>query len=180
MLESPEPNWTLLTHPSRLSDEQLVKKCEIQFGRAGGPGGQHRNKVETAVTITHQPSGLKGSAVERRSQQENRKIALFRLRLILATDLEVLPREAEIPTELWRSRCRNRKIACNESHQDAPSLLAEAMSACRKHGFVHTEAARQLGCSGTQLLKFLGKFPRAREVVEKSRGKLGLHPLKFP
>ncbi|MBD3675099.1 MAG: peptide chain release factor-like protein [Planctomycetaceae bacterium] len=176
--ESPLPD-SFSEHPARLSAEELTKQCQLTFGRAGGPGGQHRNKVETAVTILHEPSGLTASAVEKRSQQQNRKEALFRLRIILAAELEVLPAAGEVPTELWRSRCRGGKILCNEHHDDAPAMLAEAMAACRLHGYQHSEAAQQLGCSGTQLLKFLAKFPAARRKFENSREERGLPRLKF-
>jgi len=179
MPSTSEHEWNLSSHPARLSDELLLKDCDMTFGRASGPGGQHRNKVETAVTIRHQPSGIQASAVERRSQKENRKVAMFRLKISLAIELEAFAEEGEIPSDLWRNRCRGRKIFCNETHEDAPSMLAELMVCCRLHGFVHTEAAHQLECSGTQLLKFLAKFPAARTYFEKSRSERGLSPLKY-
>ena len=40
-------------HPSCLPLEKLVQQCRWSFSRASGPGGQHRNKVETAATIEH-------------------------------------------------------------------------------------------------------------------------------
>jgi ribosome-associated protein len=59
--------------------DALARECEITFHRASGPGGQHRNKVETAVRVRHLPTGLLARASERRSREQNRREALRRL-----------------------------------------------------------------------------------------------------
>ena len=57
----------------------LEKEVEMTFYRAGGPGGQHRNKTETAVRLVHRRSGVTVTATERRSQAQNRELAWERL-----------------------------------------------------------------------------------------------------
>jgi len=55
------------------------KDVKIETMRASGPGGQHVNKTESAVRITHLPTGLTAIAKEERSQHLNRKLAETRL-----------------------------------------------------------------------------------------------------
>jgi peptide chain release factor len=55
------------------------KELKFETMRASGPGGQHVNKTESAVRVTHLPTGLSAMAREERSQSANRKLALARL-----------------------------------------------------------------------------------------------------
>ncbi len=64
----------------RLPDAALEADCELSFFIASGPGGQHRNKTESGVRLVHRPTGATVTAVERRSQLQNRTVALVRLR----------------------------------------------------------------------------------------------------
>lgn len=77
--------------------EALARDCDIEFTRAGGPGGQHRNKAETAVRITHRPSGVTVVASERRSQARNKMVGLKRLadKLVAIERERVLSRQRE-------------------------------------------------------------------------------------
>jgi protein subunit release factor B len=52
---------------------------EEVFSRSSGPGGQHVNKVSTAVTLVHRPSGISVTVQETRSQYRNRQLAMNRL-----------------------------------------------------------------------------------------------------
>jgi protein subunit release factor B len=81
---------------------------EITFFKAGGPGGQHRNKTETAVRIHHRPSGLTVTASEQRSRQANIEKALERLAEKLAA-LRRKPRR-RIPTRPGKA-AKERRLA---------------------------------------------------------------------
>ena len=67
-----------------LTRDVLAGQCEVEFIRAGGPGGQHRNKRYTGVRIVHAPTGVVGLATERRSQAQNLEVAWQRLLALLA------------------------------------------------------------------------------------------------
>lgn len=57
----------------------LSNEFKIQVTRGSGPGGQHKNKVETCVTITHIPTGLSEKCQDTRSKERNIQIAKERL-----------------------------------------------------------------------------------------------------
>jgi len=67
-----------------LDDRALLAQCRVETYRSGGPGGQHRNKVSSAVRLHHGPTGLAVHADESRLQGENRRRALSRLRMAVA------------------------------------------------------------------------------------------------
>jgi protein subunit release factor B len=63
-----------------LDDDALLSACEVEFFIASGPGGQHRNTTASGVRLTHPPTELSVTATERRSQVQNKGVALDRLR----------------------------------------------------------------------------------------------------
>jgi hypothetical protein len=167
-------------HPSSLPIDQLLTDCEISRGRRGGPGGQHRNKVETAIVITHRPTGIRAEASERRSQLENQREAIRRLRLRLATEIRcspILDSQTYLPSALWRSRASGGRLAINPAHDDFPTLLAEALDAVTAAEFDVTAAATTLGVTTTQLVRFLREEPPAFAAINAARRHRGLRPL---
>ena len=91
-------------HPAALDDDVLLAQCDQKFMRRSGPGGQNRNKVETAVVLHHRPSGLVAEANERRSQSENKREALRRLRFALAMEVRTGVDPLEPPSPSPRAR----------------------------------------------------------------------------
>lgn len=167
-----------IDHPAAWPPDVLLKRCEVRRLKRGGPGGQHRNKVETAVIIFDPQSGLSGEASERRSQEANRQVALFRLRVTLALEPVAQFDPAHLPSDLWKSRLRGEKLSINSEHADFPAMLAEAVTALHHSGWDVAAAASVLECSTSQLVKFLKNEPRALRALNNHRRDQGLRPLK--
>jgi peptide chain release factor len=89
---------------------------EESFARSSGPGGQNVNKVSTAVTLRHLPSGISVTVQDSRSQAVNRKLA--RERLLEAIEsaregqrmVEIAKREKERRRKSPRPAALKRKI----------------------------------------------------------------------
>ena len=165
-------------HPASIPTEELLKHCTIAKGRSQGPGGQHRNKVSTHITITHNPTKTTAQAGERRSAAENEKVAISRLRHTLALSIRCPVPIGDARSDLWKSRVKNNRIACSPKHADYPSLLAEALDMLESTTHDPKKAALRLECSSTQLLKLLAAHPPAFLLLNINRAKNNLHPLK--
>lgn len=163
-------------HPAALDPALLVAECRERGVRRSGPGGQHRNKVETGVVLEHPATGIAAEAAERRSRAENRTVALRRLRVRLAIGHREAPGDA--PSDLWRRRTAGGKIAVSLDHDDFPALLAESLDRIAAEGLAMPTAAAALGVSATQLLRFLAREPAALEHVQRLRSAAGLPRLR--
>lgn len=168
-------------HPASLPEIELLMDCDIERTRRGGPGGQHRNKTETAIVVTHRPSRVSGQASERRSQLENRKVAIIRLRTNLALAVRCCVEfsdESATPSAAWSLRVRGGKINVSLKHADFPGLLAEALDWVFAAQFELPPVASRLRLSTSQLIKFLKSCPEAWQMVQHRRTELGMPRLK--
>ena len=163
-------------HPACLPIAKLLAQCDVRHERRSGPGGQHRNKVSTAIVLAHRPTGIRAEASERRSQADNRRVALRRLRVRLALEFRS-PQPSASPSELWQSRVAAGRIAVNPQHDDFPALLAEALDALAAAEYDLTPAADKLRVTATQLQRFLKLEPPAWSLLNAARRDRGLRTL---
>lgn len=84
----------------------LLAECRMDTFRSGGKGGQHQNKVESGVRLTHRPTGLVVTSRKHRSQHRNREDALERLRRKL--EARNRPERPRVPTRVPRREKRKR------------------------------------------------------------------------
>ena len=167
------------THPAALETEQLLKACRMTRGRVSGPGGQHRNKVETAVFLLHEPTGIKAQATESRQPERNRLKAIHRLRVRLALEHRLgVPLPGYEPTQRLRARVRGGRLALNPEHDDAPAILAEVLDVLAATRDDLGKAALLLDLTRTQIIRLLQEFPPALADLNERLKARGLRPYR--
>ncbi|MEZ4554034.1 MAG: peptide chain release factor-like protein [Dehalococcoidia bacterium] len=159
-----------------LDDPTLLAQCAFDRYRASGPGGQKRNRTDSAVRLRHLPSGLQAEAVESRSQHENRSRALRRLRLTIALGLRASTEETA-PAE---------KAALYGLLADPPGRLRPAdlvalavlFDVIEEQGWRLSDAARVLGTTTAAVGRLLAIDPRLWRAAAEHRAAAGLPPLR--
>lgn len=100
--------------------EVKPEDIRVEFFRSSGPGGQNVNKVETAVRLTHLPTGLVVASQEGRSQAKNREHAmtLLKMRLLDAQRMREAEKMAQERREQIGTADRSEKIRTYNFPQD--------------------------------------------------------------
>jgi protein subunit release factor B len=104
------------------ADEDLLRECKVDTFRASGPGGQHVNKTESAVRLTHLPTGLVVTCRQERSQHQNKVLCLRKLRARVA-QLNHRPVK-RVPTRVPRS-AKERTLEAKQRRAQTKRLRAK-------------------------------------------------------
>ena len=163
-----------------LDDGELLAQCRVDKYRASGPGGQKRNKTDSAVRLRHGPSGSSAIGVESRSQHENKARALRRLRKTIALSLRspVDPRVYH-PSELLRD-CVSAtgRLCVGQRDYRYYHVVSEILDILAGNGVRVSTTAELLGVSTANLISFLGKDLAVWDQMNRMRAAAGLKPLR--
>ncbi len=154
-----------------LADDALLAQCDVDHYRASGPGGQKRNKTDSAVRLRHRPTALVGEAVEERSQHLNQARALRRLRLEIAYRLRAPSADGtETPAKPFvLPGARDARYA------QGVAALFDTLEA---HEWRLAEAAPHLGMSTAALGRLLQREDDVFRAASERRQALGLPALR--
>ena len=166
-------------HPATLPITKLLTSCELHFGQDSGPGGQHKNKKFTAVTIIHSPTNIQGWASERRSQAQNKHQAIRRLRMNLAKKVRVQISNPIKRSDCWEQRRGGGKqISINPKHEEYPRLVSEALDVLASCKWDVAAASSALAITMSQLVKLLRNDPEILSGLNHLRELKGLPRLR--
>lgn len=157
------------------SDEVLRRGCDEDFYRASGPGGQKRNKTESAVRLRHRDSGLMVVANESRLRETNRIQALRRLREALAFRVRLSAVDG-IPAVLREAAGEELRIRARD-----PRFLR--IAAAFLDQLDHQQArlsvvAESLEVATAKVVRFLSTTDELWEAAQQLRDKYDLPHLK--
>lgn len=154
----------------RAADADLLKECTEERYKASGPGGQRRNKVETALRVRHNPTGVIAKAEESRYLHSNRAYAARRVREKIALEVRS-PFDLEapdLPPELVAQRSDRGRLAVAQKNPAYPIIVAVALDALAAAEGSFASAARPLGITTSQLIKLLQANPDIWRTIDET------------
>lgn len=164
------------------SDDALIGQCEVDRYRASGPGGQHRNKTESAVRLRHKLSGVTAIGEDSRSQAENKIHAVRRLRSAIALEVrEPVRLDGYVPSPRLAAM-----IAGGTSPLGAKTRLtgeywagmAELLDLLVANNLEIATTAQRLGITTGALSKMLLHDESVGRVLNDLRRAKGMRPLR--
>ncbi len=173
-------------HPATLAPETLLRQCELRTQRRSGPGGQHRNKTSSGVFLHHKPTGIVAEATERRSQADNRAVALTRLRLKLAVEVrtpsvvdgQVDDNESSLRESSLRESYCGGDLRINDRNEAKPAVLAIMLNDLHAVGGQPSAAAKIWRTSTSAVTRLVKSHPPAFQWVNQIRAHHGRKRLK--
>ena len=161
-----------------LTDAVLLAQCEVDLYRASGPGGQKRNKTDSAVRIRHKPSGIMVIAEESRSQPENRARALRRLRKALALRVRRAVPEAGVPEAIRACIGRDGRLRVGQRDARYLPACAAVLDVLFALGGSVSAAGQRLGLTTGNLSAFLTGDDELFVETNRIRAGFGLRALR--
>ena len=163
-----------------LDDAALLAQCQVDTYRASGPGGQKRNKTDSAVRLRHSPTELIAIGTESRSQHENKARALRRLRKRLALSLRSsLDAEAyQVSPVLASCISAAGRLTVGQRDHRYLQVVSEVLDLLAAQGMQVSTASAGLGVTTANLVSFLKKDPELWDTVNRLRVAAGLKPLR--
>lgn len=165
----------------QMNDAELVSACTVHTYRARGPGGQKRNKTDSAVRLHHDQSGVIVQAEESRSQAENRRRAMRRLREALALKVrDPVVLDPFEPPGFLTQVVQGVRLRINRRNPDYARVVG-----CVLDVFFGTkgrlrDTSRLLGLSTGSLIRFLAENPRLWQQANRIREDCDLGSLNHP
>lgn len=165
-----------------MDDESLLRDCDVETYKASGPGGQHRNKTMSGVRLKHRPTGVTAHAAERRSQHENRRRALKRLRMNIACEIrrpaptgqDKLPDAVgECIRKVSSADAPSARIEVNRKNPRYWLVVAVLLDLLEAHEGRLGEAAAEIGVSTSNLVRVLKTDRHALAALQKLRSRHG-------
>ena len=162
-----------------LSDAELLAQCRFDRFRVSGPGGQHRNRRDTAVRLVHSPSGIAGQASERRSQAQNRAVALARLRRAIALELRrPVALDAYHPPQALERILPRAPQRVGPRHREFWTGAQHLLDVFEAFNASLADTAAAIGVSTNQLARLLAAEPHLLRAANTLRSAQNLPPLR--
>jgi hypothetical protein len=164
------------------SDDALIAQSEVDRYRASGPGGQHRNKTESAVRLRHKLTGVTAIGEDSRSQAENKVHAVRRLRSAIALEVR-----EPVRLEDYRPSTRLANIVAGGTAPlgaktrltgDYWAAMAELLDVLVAGNLEIAMTAQRLGITTGALSKLLLHDESVARVVNDLRRAKGMRPLR--
>jgi peptide chain release factor-like protein len=164
------------------SDDALIAQSEVDRYRASGPGGQHRNKTESAVRLRHKPSGMMAIGEDSRSQAENKIHAVRRLRAAIALEVrEPVALDGYAPSPRLAALLAGGTAPLGERTRrtgDYWAAIAELLDLLVAGELEIGTTALRLGITTGALSRMLLHDERVARAVNDLRRLRGLRPLR--
>ncbi len=156
-----------------LGDHDLLAQCDATSSSTHSPGGQHRNKAESAVRLRHKPSGLMAQCEANRDRADNRAEALRRLRLRL-----VLADPGRSDRAWLTEHVVDQRFTVGPAHPRFALVVACALDALDAAAGQLPEAAAGLGVTSSQLVRALVADKEVHQAANRIRAGHALPAIK--